>query len=63
MAEFNGAYKQARYEKMSLNRVHVMSNIKVFAMQDDQPARWTHKTHSIDPYDSHMDQNASSQNN
>ena len=34
----------------------IMSNIKVFAMQDSPPAKWTNTTHCLDPYDTDMDQ-------
>ena len=48
-----------RYEKMWLNTLHVMSNVKVFAMQDGwlagRLAGWMNMTHYIDPYDTHMD--------
>ena len=40
MLEVNDAYYYGRYEKMK-KRLHVMSNIKVFATQDSQPASWT----------------------
>ena len=41
MVEVNGAYKHCRCKKKKkkrLNRLCVMSNLKVFAKQDRQPA-------------------------
>ena len=62
MAEVNGAYKQDQYKK-NLVEKFTCNNIKVFVMQDDQPASqlavrptsWSNTTHSIDPHDTHMD--------
>ena len=36
----------------------VMSNIKVFAMQDGQPAHWLNMTDDKHPHITHMDQKA-----
>ena len=55
MAEVNGIYKHGRYELIWLNSLRVMSNVKVFAMQDEL-AGWPNMTHYIDPYDTHMNQ-------
>ena len=42
--------------KNGLISVRVMSNIKVFTMQDDRSAGRTNTAHYIDPYDIYMDQ-------
>ena len=36
--EVNDAYKHGRYEQMRLHSLCVMSNVRVFAMQDGWPA-------------------------
>ena len=38
MVEVKGAYKHGGYDKMWLKSLHVMSNIKIFVMQNGQPA-------------------------
>ena len=38
-----------------VERLPVMSNIKVFVMKDGQPACRTKTTNYTDPYDTHMD--------
>ena len=48
MVEVSGADKNGRYEKIVLNSLCVMFNVKVFAMQNT--------THYKDPSDTHMDQ-------
>ena len=58
MVDVNGAYKHGRYEKIWLNSLHVMSNMKVFDMRP--PAGRTNTTHYINPYDTHMDQKCTS---
>ena len=53
----------AGMKKLWLNSLHVMSNAKVFAMQDGQlaiqlsihPAGQTNMPHYIDPYDTRID--------
>ena len=41
MVEVSDTYKHGRYEKILLNSLHVMSNHKVFVMQDSPPDGWT----------------------
>ena len=54
MVDANGVYKHDRYENIWLYTLHVMSNIKVFAMRDSQQVGWpdehTHTAHDIDPW-------------
>ena len=38
MVETNGAYKHDRYEQIWLKSLHVMANVRVFAMQDSRLA-------------------------
>ena len=56
MIEVNGAYKHGRYEKRWLKSLCAMSNVKVFATQDNPPADPTNTTHYTDPHVTHMDQ-------
>ena len=57
MVEVNSAYNQGRYEKIRMNSLHVMSNVKIIATQDSLPDRRTNATHYRDPYDTCMDEN------
>ena len=40
MVEVNGAYKHDGNEKTGMNSLHVMSNVKIFAMQNKWMANW-----------------------
>ena len=54
--EVNGAYKHDKFGNIWFEILCVMSNFKVFAMQDHQPASRTNLTHQIYPYVTHIDQ-------
>ena len=47
MVQVKSAYKQDRYEKNGLENLRPLSNIKVFANQDGQPAKRTQLTTKI----------------
>ena len=51
MVEINGAYDYGRYEKIWVNSLCVMSNVKVFAMQDIWMAYWMNRliTYTLRP--------------
>ena len=55
MVEINSAYKHGKYDKISLKSLHVMSIVKVFAMQDGWLAGWLKTTHNTDGHDTFMD--------
>ena len=46
MVQVNGAYQHDRYEKIWLKSLHIMSNIRVYAMKDS----WLNTTDYKDPY-------------
>ena len=53
MVEVSGAYKLGIYEKLCLQSLRVMSNVKDFGATDGLPACRTNTTHYVDPYVTH----------
>ena len=47
MVEVNGTYKHGKYDKICLNSVRVMSNVKVFVKQDSWTAAEHNSLHKI----------------
>ena len=47
IVEVKGVYKHGRYEKNWLKSLHIMSNVKVFAIQDSQLVGQTNMAHYI----------------
>ena len=58
IVEVNGAYLQGRYERFPMKSFGIISNAKIFAMQDGLPANRVNMTNHIDLYVPHMDQKA-----